>query len=667
MDKELQQIQERIDKLKDELAENSRLYYDEDNPAISDNQYDAMMAELGDLESRYPQFLSADSPTQKVGGVAASVFTKVSYSIPKLSLSDAFNTGELMDFDRRMQAAVDHPCYALENKFDGLTVVLNYENGVFVRGSTRGNGFVGEDVTANLKTIKNIPLRLTKPVTLEVRGEVLIYKEAFTELNAKREAAGEPTFANPRNAAAGSVRQLDPKLTASRPLDIFVFNLEHIEDYEFATHSETFEFMTECGFKVSPLRLFGSMDEVVAAIEEMEDGGRAALPYEIDGMVIKLNDLRERTRLGDTAKTPRWAVAYKFTPEQGETQVEDITVQVGRTGALTPVAELVPIFLAGSTIARATLHNEDFIAEKDIRIGDTVAIHKAGDVIPEIDRVITDKRDGSEKIFVMPEHCPSCGSETFRIPGEAVTKCLNMNCPAQIFRKITHFASRNAMDIEGMGPAVVQQLLDHQLITTIVDIYALHEKREDLLTLEKMGEKSVDNLLAAIEVSKEQPLSKLIFALGIPLVGSSGGKSLATHFHSMDALMAATQEELVAIPDIGDKMAFEIEDFFNTEANLAIVRQLAAAGLNMSEGEQAAVGSELAGKTFVLTGTLPTMGRREAKEILEAHGAKVTGSVSKKTDYVLAGAEAGSKADKAAALNIPIIDEEEFLKMIGQA
>ena len=664
MEEKKQLIQKRIEGLKEQIETHNHLYYDQDAPEISDFAYDQLMRELIDLETAYPEFKTLDSPSQRVGGKPSEAFEKVTYTTPKLSLGNAFNAGELKDFDNRVRKVCPDATYCLEQKFDGLTVVLNYEDGVLVRGATRGDGVVGENVTQNLRTVKTIPLRLTEPVTLEVRGEVLIYKEDFKKLNAEREAQDEPFFANPRNAAAGSIRQLDSKLAAARPLDIFIFNLEYCEDRTFKSHEESFAFLEHCGFKVSPISRYDSMEAVIDAIDAMEHGGRDALPYEIDGMVIKVNDLAMRAQLGETAKSPRWATAYKFSPEQTVTKVEGITVQVGRTGALTPVAELTPVALAGSVISRATLHNADFIREKDIRIGDQVVIQKAGDVIPEVDHSLPEKRTGSEMIFTMPETCPVCGSKTYRVPGEAVTKCLNMDCPAQVFRKMVHFVSRDAMNIDGMGKAVVKQLLDHQLITTIVDIYHLKDQREALIKLEKMGEKSVDNLLAAIERSKEQSLSKLIFALGIPLVGAGGAKILAGHYGSMEALIVAEQEDLRSIHDIGDKMAMEIVDFFKTEANLKIVKGLKEVGVQMTE-TQSETTSELEGKIFVLTGTLPTMGRREAKEILESHGAKVTGSVSKKTDYVLAGENPGSKAEKAQALGIEIIDEARFKAMIG--
>ncbi len=648
------------------IEEQNRRYYDEDAPVVSDYDYDRALRALEDLEADHPELKRPDSPTERVGGTPSEAFEKVNYTTPKLSLADAFSYDELRTFDSRIKKTVPNARYCLENKFDGLTVVLNYENGLFVRGSTRGDGSIGEDITANLKTIKRIPLRLTEPVTLEVRGEVLMFKAGFEALNAERDAAGEPLFANPRNAAAGSLRQLDPKLCAERPLDIFVFNLESAADLTFSSHDESLTYLKKLGFHVSPVKVYDSMAEIIAEIERMHTDGRDALPYEIDGMVIKVDDIAQREILGQTAKTPRWAIAYKFPPEEKETVVKDVTVQVGRTGALTPVAELEPVLLAGSTISRATLHNADYIAEKDIRIGDHVLIRKAGDVIPEVVRPLTEKRDGTQTVFDMPDTCPECGEMTVRLPGEAVTKCVNVNCPAQIFRRIVHFASRDAMNIEGLGPAVVRALMERKLIADIADIYALNNQREALIAIDKMGDKSADNLIQAIENSKSQPLSKLVFALGIPLVGQSGAKALAVHFGSMDAIAGASFDELTGIPDVGKRMAEAVIDFFENEANRRIITALKEAGLTMAEETPSQTDASLAGKTFVLTGTLPSMGRREAKALLESRGAKVSGSVSKKTDYVVAGENPGSKAEKAASLGVPIIDEQTLLSMTGQ-
>ena len=656
-------IAQKIDQLRERLNQYNQSYYVEDQPQISDHQYDVLMQALIALEEKYPAFKRADSPSQRVGGKALAGFEKVRYTIPKLSLEDVFNEQGLREFDARLRKAFKTVDYCLEYKFDGLTVVLNYEQGHLVRASTRGDGVIGENVTENLKTVKSIPLVLAEPIDVEVRGEVLMYKKTFERLNQQREAQGEMPFANPRNAAAGSLRQLDPKVVAKRGLDMFVFNLETIEHKALQTHSESLAYLEKLGLKVSPIHQFSEIDAVIAFIKEMAAGKRSELPYEIDGMVLKVNAFDQRQQLGHTAKSPRWAVAYKFSPEQVETSVEDIIVQVGRTGALTPVAELTPVFLAGSMIARATLHNADYIEDKDIRIGDVVVIQKAGDVIPEVDHAVVEKRQGTERRFVMPKVCPVCGSQTYRVPGEAVTKCLNMSCPAQIFRKIVHFTARDAMNIDGMGPAVVKQLLDHQLIENVADIYHLKAMRSTLETLDKMGQKSVTNLLDSIEASKRQPLSRLIFALGIPLVGSTGAKKIAQAFGSMQRVVKASETDLLEIRDVGEKMAAEIVDFFKTETNSQMIDQLRTVGLMMEEPKQS-VQSTFLDKTFVLTGTLQTMGRREAKAFLEAKGARVTGSVSQKTDYVLAGEKAGSKVEKAKSLGVMVIYEEDFVKMM---
>lgn len=584
------------------------------------------------------------------------------YSRPKLSLSNAFEAGDLRDFDRRVRQTCPAASYVVEYKFDGLTVVLNYEKGMFVQGATRGDGAVGENVTTNLKTIRTIPLRLEEPLTLEVRGEVFMAKADFEKLNQRRLEQGESPFANPRNAAAGSLRQLDPKLTAARPLDIFVFNLESAGQPELKTHVETLDYLKKQGFKTSAVKTFDGIEAIIDYCQLMEIE-RKKLPFEIDGLVIKVNELSFREILGNTTKSPRWAIAYKFTPDQAITTVDAITVQVGRTGALTPVAELTPVLLAGSVISRATLHNEDNIKEKDIRIGDFVVIQKAGDVIPEVDHVVTEKRSGSEVIFQMPKKCPVCGEPTFRIEGEAVTKCLNMACPAQVFRKLVHFTSRDAMNIEGLGPGVLRLLMDQQLVIDPVDIYHLDAHKEKLVTLEKMGEKSVENLLTGIEESKNRELSRLIFGLGIPLVGARGAKILAEHYRTMTKIMQAQVADLKEIFEIGEKMATEIVDFFQTPTNIEIINGLAAAGLNMVQETQWD-SQTLAGKTFVLTGTLPTLDRREAKALIETNGGKVSSSVSKKTDYLLSGEKSGSKQTKAQELGIAIINEEQFLALV---
>ncbi|WP_414632378.1 NAD-dependent DNA ligase LigA [Acetobacterium sp. UBA5834] len=652
----------RIEDLKKEIEAHNRAYYLDDAPLISDYDYDQLIKELIDLETQNPELITPDSPTQRVGGSPSEGFEKVVYSRPKLSLSNAFDAADLRDFDRRVRQTCPEATYVVEYKFDGLTVVLNYEKGLFVQGATRGDGVEGENVTTNLKTIRSVPLRLLEPRTLEVRGEVFMGKADFEKLNQRRLAEAESPFANPRNAAAGSLRQLDPRLTASRPLDIFIFNLEAAAGFEPKTHQETLNYLKKLGFKTSAVKTFSDIEAIIDYCSEMEVE-RRELPFEIDGLVIKVDQLTYREQLGNTSKSPRWAIAYKFAPDQALTTVDAITVQVGRTGALTPVAELRPVSLAGSVIARATLHNEDNIRNKDIRIGDHVVIQKAGDVIPEVDHVVFEKRSGNEVVFQMPKRCPVCDEPTFRIDGEAVTRCLNMACPAQVFRKLVHFTSRDAMNIEGLGPGVLRLLMDEQLVSNPVDIYHLDHKRAQLVTLEKLGEKSVDNLLAGIEASKKRDLSRLIFGLGIPLVGARGAKILAEHFKTMDSLILAQADDLKAIFEIGEKMAAEIVDFFQTPTNLEIISGLSAAGINMVQ-ETGQESQTLVGKTFVLTGTLPTLDRREAKALIEANGGKVAGSVSKKTDFLLSGEKSGSKYTKAQELGITIIDEDAFLALV---
>ncbi|MDI3537278.1 MAG: ligase [Eubacteriaceae bacterium] len=658
-------IKERLEHLKAEIMAHNRAYYNQDAPIISDYEYDQLMLELIELETANPELKSPDSPSQRVGGAVSERFEKVSFESPKLSLANAFNEGDLREFDHRIRQTIADFVYIVEYKFDGLTVVLNYEDGLFVRGATRGDGQTGENITTNLRTIKSIPLKLKRPLTLEVRGEVFMRKADFKRLNEQREAEGEALFANPRNAAAGSLRQLDSKLTAKRPLDIFVFNLE-ASDLNCQSHSQTMAELRDLGFATSEITLAKDIDQVITRIQEISEN-RDELPFEIDGVVIKIDSLADRERLGTTSKSPRWAIAYKFPPDQALTTVEDITVQVGRTGALTPVAELKPVFLAGSTISRATLHNEDYIREKDIRIGDSVMIQKAGDVIPEVDHVLAEKRNGNEKAFEMPENCPVCQAPVHRIAGEAVTKCLNMACPAQIFAKLVHFASRDAMNIDGLGKGLLKLLLAENLVKTPVDLYDLKDHQEAMVELEKMGQKSVTNLLAAIEDSKERSLSRLIFALGIPLVGARSAKVLAEHFETMDQIIQASAEELTAIYDIGDKMAQEVIDFFAMPSNLSIIDDLKARGLNMTEEKVAIVEeSAIAGKTFVLTGTLVGLDRREAKQMIEQNGGKVSSSISKKTDFLLAGEKAGSKLTKAQELDVTILSQEEFLNLVSK-
>ena len=542
---DLENIKKQIEKLREEIRHHDYQYYVLDQPVITDAEYDDLMKQLVELEEKYPEFKSADSPTQRVGGQPLKEFEPVEHTVPMLSLSNAFSEGELMDFDRRVKNALagrtEEPIeYIVEFKIDGLSVALDYQEGRLVRGATRGDGHVGEDVTENLKTIRSIPLVLNKPYTMQVRGEVFIPKEAFKKLNEKRELEGEPSFANPRNAAAGSLRQLDPRITASRPLDIFIFNLQYIDGVELASHLESMDIIKEAGLKVNPfLYKANSMQEVIKLCQEWSEK-RHELPFDIDGLVIKLNNLEHRRILGETTRSPRWSIAYKFPAEQKQTILKDIIVQVGRTGVLTPTAILEPVRVAGSLISRATLHNEDYILEKDIRIGDTVVIQKAGDIIPEVVMVEKDRRTGKEKKFVMPKYCPECGSDVVRLEGEAASRCIGNSCPAQIKRLIIHFVSRDAMDIRGLGPAVISQLIDNGLIKDSADLYYL--TYDQLINLERMGDKSVNNLLASIERSKQQDLDRLVFALGIRLVGSRAAQLIAHHFKSLDKIMEAKKK-----------------------------------------------------------------------------------------------------------------------------
>lgn len=657
-------IEDRIKELRDKLNHHSYMYYVLDKPEISDYEYDMMMRELIELEEKYPQFKTPDSPTQRVGGEPLKEFEPFTHVVPMQSLANAFSEGELRDFDRRVRASVGDVEYVVEFKIDGLSVELIYENGFFTVGSTRGDGIIGENVTNNLKTIKSIPLRLKDDLNLIVRGEVFMPKASFEKLNEERELNGESLFANPRNAAAGSLRQLNPKITAKRDLDIFVFNLQRIDGIELKTHAEALEFLKYQGFKVSPhIKVCRNIDEVIADINYIRDI-RDGLPYETDGAVVKVNDLEKRDILGSTAKDPRWAIAFKYPAERQKTKVKDIVVQVGRTGALTPTAILEPVKIAGSIVSRATLHNEDYIREKDIRIGDTVIIQKAGEIIPEVVSVVAEERDGSEKFFIMPEVCPECGAATVRLPGESVTKCTGLNCPAKLKRGIIHFASKDAMDIDGLGPAVIGQLLDNNLIHNISDLYYL--KYDDLIKLDRMGDKSAKNLINAIEESKGRDLDRLIFGLGIDLIGSKAAGILASHFKTMESLEKATFEELTEIEEIGPKMADSVVAFFKEKQNLNIIDRLKAAGVNMRKKDAINVNDNFKGLTFVLTGTLEKYTRDEAKKLIEERGGKVTGSVSKKTDYVVVGADPGSKLSKAQEHGVKILNEEQFENMLKQ-
>ena len=661
----MESVKEEVLRLREQLEQYNYEYYVMDNPTVDDFTYDKLMQRLIALEETHPELKSPDSPTQRVGGEVLEGFGEVVHQVQMQSLGDVFSEEEFYDFDKRTQSGleIDTVEYVVEMKIDGLSVSLEYENGRFVRGSTRGNGFVGEDITANLKTVSSIPLRLKEDIPyLEVRGEVFMPKENFLRLNEQRELTGEPLFANPRNAAAGSLRQLDSKITAQRKLDIFVFNVQQIEGITLTNHKESLEYLAQLGFKTIPQkRLFHGAEEAYAEILRIGEL-RGELAFDIDGAVVKVNRFSQRESLGSTTKTPKWAIAYKFPAEQQESKLLDIALQVGRTGVITPNAVLEPVRIAGSTVSRATLHNIDYIRDKDIRIGDTVVIQKAGDIIPEVVKVLTEKRDGCEQVFSMPETCPACGEPLYREDGEAAVRCLSSNCPAQQMRSIIHFASKPAMDIDGMGPAVVQQLLEEKLIVDCADLYFL--KFEDLVKLERFGEKSAQNLLDAIEESKHQGLDRVLSGLGIRLIGTRAATLLAERFGDLDSLMTADETTVAEIDDIGEKMAVSLVHYFKDAKTHEIIAKLKAAGVRL-DYEQRQTDDTFLGKTFVLTGTLPTMKRDEAKALIESHGGKVSGSVSKKTDFVVAGEEAGSKLDKANALGITVLSEEDLLSMLS--
>lgn len=655
----------RIKQLRRELTHHAKLYYVYDAPEISDYEYDMLYAELLRLEAEHPDLYDPDSPTQRVGGAALEKFAKVKHSVPMNSLSDVFSFEELRDFLDRTKAQAGDIFYSVEPKIDGLSVALTYEKGVFTLGATRGDGETGEDVTQNIKTIFSIPMRLGEPLDICVRGEVYMPREVFSRLNSAREAEGKALFANPRNAAAGSLRQLDPKVTASRALDIFVFNLQsgslYSDGHMCDSHTEMLDRLAELGFHVIGNReKLSSADEIEAYIGKLGEA-RDSLAYDIDGVVIKADSFDVRRRLGEGTNTPKWAAAYKFPPEEKQTKLLDITVAVGRTGVLTPTAVLEPVRLAGTTVSRATLHNLDFIREKDIMLGDTVTLRKAGDIIPEIVCAHREKRDGSEREFVMPATCPSCGEPVFR-DDEAAVRCTNASCPAQLLRSIEHFASKDAMNIDGLGPRIVELLLREQLITDVADLYSL--KAEDIAGLDRMGEKSAANLVGAIERSKSAGLERLLAALGIRNVGTVAATSLAERFGTLDRVMQATRDELVAINDFGEITADCVINWFTHPQNRRICERLTEAGL-LTSATAAPKGDKLAGLTFVLTGTLPTMSRDEASALIKAAGGKVSGSVSGKTSYVVAGEAAGSKLTKAQALGVKIISEDELKTLIG--
>jgi len=664
--------EKRIHELRRVIEHHNRRYYQQDAPEISDAEYDHLMRELQELEARYPDDELAASPTQRIGAAPLAKFAPFSHPQAMLSLANAFSAEEILDFDLRIRrlAKIDSVDYVAEPKLDGLAVNLIYENGLFTRGATRGDGTTGEDVTQNLKTIASLPLRIRKkaglsiPEFVEIRGEVYMERQPFGKLNRRREESAEEPFANPRNAAAGSLRQLDPKITARRPLNISVYGIGSVRGLFFSSHWETLQALTGWGLPVNPL--IERVPDISAGIAYFEkiQSLRSALPYEIDGVVIKVNDLSLQDTLGNVSRSPRWALACKFPAEQANTVINEIIVQVGRTGTLTPVAVMEPVTVGGVVVSRATLHNEDEILKKDVRIGDTVVIQRAGDVIPEIVSVMVTKRTGREKAFHMPRHCPECGSEVVRQEGESAHRCVNLSCPAQIKEHIRHFASRGAMDIEGLGEKVSAQLFDSGLIHDPADLYFL--KKEELLALDRQANKSVEKLLMALENSKKPPLDKFIFALGIRHVGERTAKILAGHFGSVENLMNAANEDLTTLNEIGPEIAESIVDFFAEDKNRQVMEKFRRAGVSPRKKEIAA-GSTLQGKSFVFTGSLGAMGRNEAKTLVESLGGVVHASVTGQTSFVVAGSDPGSKLDKALSQNIPVIREEEFLKLVGRS
>lgn len=659
---ELEQARKRAEELRVVIERNNRLYYDQDAPELEDFEYDQLTRELKEIEKTFPELVTASSPTQHVGGTASTKFAKVAHVVKMESLQDAFSYEELREFDARVREAGVSPEYVVEAKIDGLSVSLEYENGVFVRGSTRGDGVVGEDVTENLATIRDIPHTLHgAPEFLEVRGEVYMPHAAFLALREQQELEDKTPFKNPRNAAAGSLRQKDAKITASRGLSIFVFNLQRVQGREFSRHSETLDYIKSLGFPVSPrYNVYHSIEDAIAEIQRIGEM-RGTLEFDIDGAVIKVNDLAARSALGSTNKFPRWAIAFKYPPEVKESVVRDIEVTVGRTGVLTPTAVFDPIFLAGTSVARANLHNGDIIGSLDVRIGDTIQVRKAGDIIPE---VIGVARHGEGTVpYRMPDRCPSCGAPVVHLEDEAALRCVNPECPAQALRNLIHFASRNAMAIDGLGEAVARQLIDKGLVHTVADLYTL--TREQILTLDKFKAKSAGNLLAAIENSRKNNLDKLVFGLGIRNIGDKAAALLAEHFGSMEKLRQASAEQVSSIDGFGGVMAQSVVEFFAKEGTGDLLEHLAQAGVNMEwHGEKK--GTALAGKTVVVTGTLPTLSRQEAEALIVRNGGKASGSVSRRTAYVLAGEAAGSKLTKAQTLGIPVIDEAEFFRIIGQ-
>ena len=668
MDKK--QAKKRIEELREKTEYYAKKYYDEDNPEITDYEYDMMMLELRNLEKENPEFINKNSLTQKVGGHVKEGFQKVEHEVPLQSLQDVFNFGEIEAFDERVKKVaiengIEEVKYVVETKIDGLSSALEYKDGKLVRGATRGNGLVGEDVTENLKTIKTIPQELPEKINITVRGEVFISKKDFEKMNKEREENEEELFANARNAAAGSLRQLDSKITKSRPLDIYIFNVQKIERKEFNSHYEELEYLKKLGFNVNPVCIpCDNIEEIKSAINKIGKE-REKITFGIDGAVVKVDNLKLREILGTTTKVPKWAIAYKYPPEQKETVLRDIEFQVGRTGVITPLAILEPVRVAGSLISKTTLHNEDFVKEKGLKIGDRVIIQKAGDVIPEIVKAVIQKRDGTEKDFTMPTTCPVCGAPTIREEGESAVRCTGIECPAKLYRNIVHFVSRDAMNIDGLGENIISTLLEKDMISNIADIYDL--KYEDILTLKKNGKKFAQNLIDSINASKENDLYRLITAFGIRHVGVKAAKILAKRYGTLDNLSKASFESLSYVEEIGPIVANSIKEFFEQEQTKDLIKRLKNAGVNMTRLKSDEEDDRFAGKTFVLTGTLEKYTREEASEIIEKFGGKTSSSVSKKTSYVLAGEDAGSKLTKAQSLGVQVISEDEFIEMCKNA
>ena len=656
---------ERIEQLRDQIRKHDYHYYVLDSPLITDREYDELLAELKSLEAEYPELVTPDSPTQRVGGEPLPGFTTVRHRVPLLSLDNTFSREELVEFNRRIQARLfpEEISYVCELKIDGVSIALIYEDGLLTSAATRGDGVVGENVTQNVRTIRTLPLRLRDPVPrLEVRGEIYIAKQDFVRLNREREERGEKTFANPRNSAAGSLRQLDPRVTASRPLKAFIYDLLYLEGPEICDQAEVLDFLRSQGFPVNPhWRLVSGIDEIWDYCQEWRER-RHELDYETDGVVVKLNPLKTRETMGFTAKSPRWATAFKFPAEEKETRILEIELNVGRTGVITPTAVMTPVLIGGSVVSRASLHNFDLMRERDIRVGDWVIIHKAGDIIPEVIRPLVEKRTGKEEPFPVPDKCPVCAATVIRFEGEVAYRCDNINCPARLKESLIFFASREAMDIEGMGPAVVDQLVDRNLVQNVADLYSL--SLEDLLTLDKTGKKKATNLLEAIEASKSRPLSRLLHALGIRFVGGKTARIVAERFRDIDVIAALSEQSLMQVPEIGAKIAASLVSFFEEPENLETIEKLKAAGVNTKEVVVTGAEGPLSNKTLVLTGSLESLTRNEATELIERHGGRVSSSVSRKTDYVVAGTDPGSKLDKARQLGIPVLTESEFLELI---